>query len=133
MNIDKNVEEDGVIFMSIKDDTNAEGTENAGRKTKTDGELSGSREKEDILILAIESSCDESAAAVVKNGREVIANVVASQIDIHKEYGGVIPEIAAREGVLFQPGLELNAFQDVPPGASSVKAIARESPVVALL
>ena len=51
----------------------------------------------DNYIMAIESSCDETACAVVKNGREVIANVVASQIDIHKEYGGVIPEIAARE------------------------------------
>lgn len=52
---------------------------------------------EDNYIMAIESSCDETACAIVKNGREVIANVVASQIDIHKEYGGVIPEIAARE------------------------------------
>ena len=51
----------------------------------------------DNFIMAIESSCDETACAIVKNGREVLANVVASQIDIHKEYGGVIPEIAARE------------------------------------
>ena len=49
------------------------------------------------LIMAIESSCDETACAIVKGGREVIANVVASQIKIHEEYGGVIPEIAARE------------------------------------
>ena len=49
------------------------------------------------LIMAIESSCDETACAVVKGGREVISNVVASQIKIHEEYGGVIPEIAARE------------------------------------
>ena len=47
--------------------------------------------------MAIESSCDETACAVVKGGREVISNVVASQIKIHEEYGGVIPEIAARE------------------------------------
>jgi len=53
--------------------------------------------KKDNYIMAIESSCDETACAIVKNGREVIANIVASQIDIHKEYGGVIPEIAARE------------------------------------
>ena len=52
---------------------------------------------EDSLIMAIESSCDETACAIVKGGREVIANVVASQIKIHEEYGGVIPEIAARE------------------------------------
>ena len=49
------------------------------------------------LIMGIESSCDETACAIVKGGREVIANVVASQIKIHEEYGGVIPEIAARE------------------------------------
>ena len=51
----------------------------------------------DNLIMAIESSCDETACAIVKNGREVIANVVASQIKTHAKYGGVIPEIAARE------------------------------------
>ncbi len=50
----------------------------------------------DIKILAIESSCDETAAAVVKNGREVLSNVINSQIDIHKRYGGVVPEIASR-------------------------------------
>ncbi len=51
----------------------------------------------DIIIFAIESSCDETAAAVVKNGREVLANVVASQIKTHIEFGGVVPEVAARE------------------------------------
>lgn len=49
------------------------------------------------LIFAIESSCDESACAIVENGRKVIANVVATQIPIHQKYGGVIPEVAARE------------------------------------
>ena len=52
---------------------------------------------ENSLILALESSCDETACAIVKGGREVLANVVASQIKIHEEFGGVIPEIAARE------------------------------------
>lgn len=51
----------------------------------------------DNYIMAIESSCDETACAIVKNGREVVANVVASQIKTHEKYGGVIPEIAARE------------------------------------
>ena len=50
----------------------------------------------DTIIAAIESSCDEMAFAIVKNGREVLANVVASQIDTHKKYGGVLPEVAAR-------------------------------------
>ncbi len=51
------------------------------------------------LILAIESSCDETAASVIKNGREILSNVVSSQIDIHKKYGGVVPEIASRKHV----------------------------------
>jgi N6-L-threonylcarbamoyladenine synthase len=51
----------------------------------------------DNYIMALESSCDETACAIVKNGREVIANVVASQIKTHAKFGGVIPEIAARE------------------------------------
>ena len=51
----------------------------------------------DVTILAIESSCDETAAAVVKNGREVLSNVIYSQIDLHTLYGGVVPEIASRK------------------------------------
>lgn len=53
----------------------------------------------DVLILAIESSCDETAAAVVKNGREVLSNVISSQIELHKLYGGVVPEIASRKHI----------------------------------
>lgn len=49
------------------------------------------------MILAIESSCDETAAAVVKNGREVLSNIISSQIDLHTLYGGVVPEIASRK------------------------------------
>lgn len=54
---------------------------------------------EDILILAIETSCDETAAAVVKNGREVLSNIIYSQIELHKLYGGVVPEIASRKHI----------------------------------
>ena len=50
----------------------------------------------DIFILGIESSCDETSVAVVKNGREVLTNAINSQIKIHEEYGGVVPEIASR-------------------------------------
>lgn len=53
----------------------------------------------DVLILAIESSCDETAAAVVKNGREVLSNVISSQIALHTLYGGVVPEIASRKHI----------------------------------
>ena len=55
--------------------------------------------EKDILILAIESSCDETAAAVVKNGREVLSNVISSQIALHTLYGGVVPEIASRKHI----------------------------------
>lgn len=56
-------------------------------------------EEKDITILAIESSCDETAAAVVRNGREVLSNIISSQIDLHKLYGGVVPEIASRKHI----------------------------------
>lgn len=56
--------------------------------------------KKDILILGIESSCDETSVAVVKNGREILSMVTNTQIDIHKLYGGVVPEIASRNHVM---------------------------------
>ncbi len=55
--------------------------------------------KEEVKILAIESSCDETAAAVVVNGRDVRSNVISSQIDLHTLYGGVVPEIASRKHI----------------------------------
>ena len=54
------------------------------------------KEKNDMVVLAIESSCDETACAIVKNGREVLASTIATQIEIHKRFGGVVPEIASR-------------------------------------
>ncbi len=56
-------------------------------------------EAKDVLILAIESSCDETAASVVKNGREVLSNVISSQIALHTQFGGVVPEIASRKHI----------------------------------
>lgn len=58
------------------------------------------KDKQSITVLAIESSCDETACAIVKNGREVAANVVATQIEIHRRFGGVVPEIASRNHTL---------------------------------
>ena len=55
--------------------------------------------EKDVYILAIESSCDETAAAVIKNGRTVLSNVISSQIELHKLYGGVVPEIASRKHI----------------------------------
>lgn len=62
-------------------------------------ELKEGQTNKDILVLAIESSCDETAAAVVRNGREVMSNIISSQIDIHTIYGGVVPEIASRKHI----------------------------------
>src|SRR5947209_2845172 len=73
---------DGVCFYD----------EGMGQNDRIGAALSGTG-----LILAIESSCDETAAAVVRDGREVLANVVASQMTLHAEYGGVVPELASRE------------------------------------
>ena len=55
--------------------------------------------EEDVYILAIESSCDETAASVVKNGRTVLSNIISSQIDLHTLFGGVVPEIASRKHI----------------------------------
>ena len=51
-------------------------------------------------ILGIETSCDETAVAVVKNGEQVLSNVIASQIEIHRRFGGVVPEVASRQHIL---------------------------------
>lgn len=79
--------------------------------------------KEDVYILAIESSCDETAAAVVKNGREILSNIISSQIALHTLYGGVVPEIASRkhmekinqviESALSEAGMTLNEMDAI--------------------
>lgn len=55
--------------------------------------------KKDLLVMAMETSCDETAVSIVKNGREIVSNIVASQIESHKRFGGVVPEIASRHHV----------------------------------
>ena len=57
------------------------------------------KQKQDVIILGIESSCDETSIAIVKNGREVLANIVSTQIDIHTRFGGVVPEVASRNHI----------------------------------
>ena len=52
-----------------------------------------------MKILGIDTSCDETAAAVVADGKEVLSNVVASQIEVHQEYGGIVPELASRKHI----------------------------------
>lgn len=76
-----------------------------------------------MLVLAIETSCDETAAAVVRDGREILSSVVSSQVAIHAEYGGVVPEIASRKHLemispvisqaLGEAGVSLNHIQGI--------------------
>src|SRR5262245_57551186 len=78
----------------------------------------------DFTILALETSCDETAAAVVRGGREIIANVVASQIDEHRRYGGIVPEVAARQHILALSTVVEEALAQVPGGLDSIHAVA---------
>ena len=66
-------------------------------RPKSEGATEGAATYEPPFILAIESSCDETAAAVIDGGRDVLADCIASQIDFHKRFGGVVPEIASRK------------------------------------
>jgi N6-L-threonylcarbamoyladenine synthase len=75
-------------------------------------------------ILALETSCDETAAAIVRGGREIVANVVASQIDEHRRYGGVVPEVASRQHILTIPTVVNEALAKLPGGWEAVNAIA---------
>ncbi len=80
--------------------------------------------EKDILILGIESSCDETSVAVVKNGRQVLSNVISSQIDIHKLYGGVVPEIASRNHVMNIDGVYKQALEEANVTIEDIDAIA---------
>lgn len=80
--------------------------------------------KKDILILGIESSCDETSVAVVKNGREVLSMVTNTQIDIHKLYGGVVPEIASRNHVMNIDGVYKEALVQANVTIDDIDAIA---------
>ena len=78
----------------------------------------------DILIMGIESSCDETSVAVVKNGREVLSNVINSQIKIHEEYGGVVPEIASRCHTEVINGIMKEALKEAKISLEQINAIA---------
>ncbi|MBR1390177.1 MAG: tRNA (adenosine(37)-N6)-threonylcarbamoyltransferase complex transferase subunit TsaD [Lachnospiraceae bacterium] len=82
------------------------------------------RRNEDIVILAIETSCDETAAAVVVNGRDVRSNVISSQIDLHTLYGGVVPEIASRKHIERINQVILEAMQQAEADWDELDAIA---------
>ncbi len=77
-----------------------------------------------MKILGIESSCDETAAAVVENGRTVLSNVVASQVEEHKLYGGVVPEIASRRHCEAIFGVVRKALDDAGTDLDEIDAVA---------
>lgn len=78
----------------------------------------------EVIILGIETSCDETAAALVCNGRDVLANVINSQVPIHQEYGGVVPEIASRQHVQNIARVVDLAFTQARIGYSDIQAVA---------
>ena len=78
----------------------------------------------DIYILGIESSCDETSVAVVKNGREVLSNVISSQVPIHEKFGGVVPEIASRNHVEAISNVTKKALKDANVTLEEINAIA---------
>ena len=77
-----------------------------------------------IRILGIESSCDETAAAVITDGRHIASNVVASQIDLHRKYGGVMPEIASRAHIQAIVPTVQEAMERAQVGWEDISAIA---------
>ncbi len=77
-----------------------------------------------INILAIESSCDETAASIIRNGREVLSNVISSQIEIHKKYGGVVPEVASRKHIENISTVVKEAIDDANISIDDIDAIA---------
>lgn len=78
----------------------------------------------DIIILGIESSCDETSVAIVKNGREVLSNVINSQINIHEKFGGVVPEIASRNHVEAISAVTKKALKDAGISFENIDNIA---------
>ena len=80
--------------------------------------------EKDLTILGIESSCDETAASVVRNGREVLSSVVSSQILVHRKFGGVVPEIASRKHIEHvMPGID-EALKKAHVGFTEIDAFA---------
>src|SRR5882757_10136385 len=77
-----------------------------------------------MLVLGIESSCDETAASVVEYGRRLLSNVVQTQIDIHAQYGGVVPEVAARSHIEYINPVINQALSDASCTWDDIDAIA---------
>ncbi|MBO5395106.1 MAG: tRNA (adenosine(37)-N6)-threonylcarbamoyltransferase complex transferase subunit TsaD [Clostridia bacterium] len=80
--------------------------------------------KEDIIVLSVESSCDETSIAIVKNGREVLANIVSSQIEIHRRFGGVVPEVASRNHITAISNIFNEALMEAKIKKEDIDAVA---------
>lgn len=80
--------------------------------------------KKDIIILGIETSCDETSIAVVRNGREVMSNIISSQIDIHTRFGGVVPEVASRNHVMAIVNVFESAIREAKIKLTDIDAVA---------
>ncbi len=78
----------------------------------------------DFTILALETSCDETAAAVVRDGQVILSNVVASQMDMHRRYGGIVPEVASRQHILSLTPVVEEALVALPDGWEGIHAVA---------
>ena len=82
------------------------------------------KNKKDVIVLSIESSCDETSIAIVKNGRQVLSNIVASQIDIHRRFGGVVPEVASRNHITAISSIYKEALKEAKTTEGELDAIA---------
>ena len=93
-------------------------------KEEMDKKLEELKDKKSVKILAIESSCDETSVAIVENGREVLSCVINSQIEIHKRFGGVVPEVASRNHILAIDTVCDEALKDANVTMNDIDAIA---------
>lgn len=82
------------------------------------------KNKKDVIVLAFESSCDETSVSIVKNGREILGSIVSSQIDIHKKFGGVVPEVASRNHILVIDNITKEVMNSAKLTFADIDAIA---------
>lgn len=80
--------------------------------------------KQDVIVLSIESSCDETSVAVIKNGRDVLSNIIATQIEIHRRFGGVVPEVASRNHITAISNIYKEALSAANISVDDIDAVA---------
>ena len=95
-----------------------------GKMYDTLNKFNALKDKENVTVLGIESSCDETAASVVRNGREVLSSVISSQINIHRLFGGVVPEVASRNHTLAVNNVIDEALEKAGVTLNDIDAIA---------